>query len=122
LFGDADTAAIALAIASINAEQLLREKLPAELENLSVPLPDKLYRRCNINSIAVACGLNRETARRKILKLEQSGLLVRDGSEIRLSPGFTQRKEVREMVRLQLDELRKTADALLRDGVFVHQP
>lgn len=121
LFGDADSAAIALAIASIHADRLLREDLPPDLRNLSYPLPEHLYRRCNVASIAVATGLNRETTRRKIKKLEQDGVVVREGSEVRLAAGLTQQDDLINTVRTQLDNVRRTADELLRDGVILHQ-
>lgn len=120
LFGDPDTAAIALAIASIHADRLLRaEEVPADVRNLANPLPEDLYGRCNIASVAVAAGLNRETARRKIVKLEELGIVVREGADVRLSAGLTQRADLIELVRAQLDAVRKTADELLRDGVWM---
>lgn len=118
-FGDPDTAAIALAIACIHAERLLREEsLRPELRNLATPLPEHLYGPCNIASVAVAAGLNRETARRKIRQLEAEGIVVREGSSVRLASGLTQRGELIELVRAQLDSVRRTADELLREGVI----
>lgn len=122
LFGDPDTAAIALAIASIHSDRLLREeKLLPELRNLATPLPEHLYGYCNIASVAVAAGLNRETARRKIRKLELDGVVVREGSNVRLASNLAQRGELIKLVRAQLDAVRRTADELMRDGVIVHQ-
>jgi hypothetical protein len=122
LFGDLDTAAIALAVASIHADRLLRaEDLSPEVRNLENPLPEHLYGRCNIASVAVAAGLNRETARRKISKLESAGIVIREGADVRLAAGFTQREDLIRLVGAQLECLRRTADELLRDGVIVHQ-
>ncbi len=88
-FGDADLTAIVLSIASIQSDRLLREQdLTPELENLAMPLPEDLHGYCNIASIAVAAGLNRETARRKVAKLEQAGILVREGSNVKLASGL----------------------------------
>jgi hypothetical protein len=120
LFGDLDTAAIALAVASIHADRLLRaEDLSPEVRNLENPLPEHLYGRCNIASVAVAAGLNRETARRKIRKLEEAGILEREGSDVRLAANLSQRGDLLKLVRAQVDFLRKTADDLMRDGVIV---
>lgn len=118
LFGDADTAAIALAIVAICAERLLRDELDPELESLTVPIPTQALASCNISSIAAATGFNRETARRKVDQLLQSGLLVRDESGIRLAPGFTQQEATIDLVRRQLDEVRRAANDLLREGVI----
>ena len=122
LFDDLDTAAIALAVASIHADRLLRdENVPPEVRNLKHPLPEHLYVRCNIASIAFAAGLNRETARRKIRKLEEAGILVSEGSDVRLAADLPQRADLISLVRAQVDFVRKTADELMRDGVIVYE-
>lgn len=121
-FGDSDLAAIALAIASIQSDRLLREpNLLPELGNLATPLPEDLYGYCNISSIAVAAGLNRETTRRKIVRLEEAGLVVREGSNVKLASGLSQRGELIDLVRMQLEAVRKTVDELMRDGVIVQE-
>lgn len=122
LFGDFDTAAIALAVASIHSDRLLRaDELAPEIRDLKVPLPEHLYGRCNIASIAAAANLNRETARRKIGKLIEAGFLVREGSDVRLAANLTQRGELIKLVRKQLDQVRKLADDLMRDGVIAYE-
>lgn len=122
LFGDLDTAAIAMAVASIHADRLLRdENLSPEVRSLEKPLPEHMYGRCNIASVAVAAGLNRETARRKISKLVDAGILVREGSDVRLSAHLAQRGDLIKLVRAQVDHVRKTADELMRDGVIVYE-
>lgn len=118
LVGYADTAAIALAIVAISAERLLRDELDPQLESLTVPMPKEALGSCNISSIAAATGFNRETARRKVDQLVEAGLIVRDGPQIRLADGFTQQQEVIDITKTQLDELRRIANDLLREGVF----
>lgn len=121
-FGDPDSAAIALAVAAIQSDRILREpNLSPELGTLAMPLPEDLYGNCNIASVAVASGLNRETARRKIMKLEEAGIVVREGTKVRLASGLPQRGDLIDLVRAQLEAVRKTVDELLRDGVIVHQ-
>lgn len=117
-FGDPDTAAIALAIVATTSERLLRDNLCPDLENLERPFPNESLASCNINSIATATGFNRETARRKIDQLVRMGMVVRDGSQVRLSEGLTQQPEALEVVRLQMEELRKAVNELLREGIF----
>ncbi|WP_426265665.1 hypothetical protein [Sphingomonas sp. LHG3443-2] len=122
LFGDFDTAAIAMAVASIHADRLLRdENVSPEVRSLEKPLPEHMYGRCNIASVAVAAGLNRETARRKISKLVDAGILEREGSDVRLSANLAQRSDLIKLVRTQVDHVRKTTDELMRDGVIVYE-
>lgn len=117
-FNDADSIMIILAIIVITAEKLTREKLDPELENLANPLPPGRLSPCNLNSIAVATGLNRETARRKVNKLAADGFVVRnaDGS-VSLGAGVAQQPEPAAIVRAQLETLRRTMNELLRDDV-----
>jgi hypothetical protein len=114
LFGDHQTTLIALAIVVIMSERLLRSEVDPELKTLAVPMPTRDLAKCNISSIAAATGLNRETTRRKVDQLVRMGLVVRDKGAIQLRPGFTQQKLARDVVRTQLDELRRTLNDLLR--------
>lgn len=116
-FGDYEAAIIILAIAVINGEKLTRTPLESELQDLRTPVPRERLTRCNISSIAVATGLNRETTRRKVNKLVSVGLLVRneDGS-VNLAGGFSQAKTTIELVHTQLETLTRITNDLLRDG------
>jgi hypothetical protein len=114
LFGDHQTALIALAIVVIMSERLMRSELDPELETLSVPMPTADLAKCNLSSIAAATGLNRETTRRKVDQLVRRGLVIREAGVIRLKPGFTQQKLAGEVVKTQLDELRRALNDLLR--------
>lgn len=118
LFGDGDATLIALAIVAIVSERLLRTELDPEYESLDKPMPITDLSRCNINSIASATGLNRETARRKVNELVKSGLLVKDGRAISLAPGFTQQALAIETVQAQLDEIRRVVNDLIRVGAM----
>lgn len=73
LFGDHQTALIALAVVVIMSERLMRSELDPELETLTVPMPTANLAKCNLNSIAAATGLNRETTRRKVDQLVRRG-------------------------------------------------
>jgi hypothetical protein len=118
LFGDHDTALIALAIVVITSERLTRAELDAQLQTLTAPLDPDALAMCNLSSIASATGLNRETTRRKIDELVRSGLVVRRGQFIRLTPGFAQQNLASEVVKTQLDELRRAVNDLLRQGAM----
>ena len=118
LFGDAESAAIGLAIVATVSDRLLRADLEEELKSLSVPMPPEDLACCNIHSIAVATGLNREKARRKVDRLIAKGMVVRDHDTILLAPGFTQREITSSIVHEQLAEIRRVANTLLRMGVL----
>lgn len=114
LFRDNDSAMIALAIAVIMAERLMRSELDSDLESLTVPMPLEALSKCNISSVAAATGLNRETVRRKVNHLMEIGIVVREDGGIRLAPGFTQQELAGEVVQRQFDEWRRTTFDFLR--------
>jgi DNA-binding transcriptional ArsR family regulator len=118
-FKDYDSAMILLAIGAIGGEKLTRSALEQELQDLARPMPRDRLTPCNINSIAAATGLNRETTRRKVNKLIAAGLVDRaeDGS-ITFSAGFSQREEPSAIVRTQLETLNRITNELVRDGAL----
>jgi hypothetical protein len=118
LFGDHDTAAIALAIVVIMSERLMRSELEPELESLAAPMPTAELAKCNVSSIAAATGLNRETTRRKVDQLVRMGLVVKENGAIQLKPGFTQQELAGVVVKTQLEELRKAVNDVLRMGAL----
>jgi DNA-binding MarR family transcriptional regulator len=119
---DYDTIMIVIAIGAITAERLTRTELH-ELENIARAVPADLLGTCNISSIAEATGLNRETTRRKVNKLEADGLVVRsaDGT-INFAPGYMQDPHITRVMGTQLEALRRTTNDLVRDGIFVVAP
>lgn len=116
---DYEEAMIAVAVAAITTERLTRRRLTAEQLDLGHPLSRELYGKCSIQAVAQATGLNRETARRKINNLVERGLLEKAGpGSIMFRHGFPQEKFVAHVIDDQLEAFRRTADALLRDGVL----
>lgn len=117
--GDYNAAMILLAIVGISSEKLTRIDLPQDRRALEEPLDDEALSPCNISSIAVATGFNRETTRRYVNRLIADGVLVRtaDGS-IRLVDGFIQRKETADLLAVQLEAFTRTANELTRLGVL----
>ena len=116
---DHDSAIILLAITAICGEKLTRTRLEPEFHDLAVAIPRDRLTACNISSIAEATGINRETARRKVDRLVKAGVLSKENGLVYLSPGFSQRSEPRAILSSQLEVLRQTANALIRDGVFM---
>ena len=119
-FTDYDSAMILLAMGVINGGKLTRTPLETEYQSLDRPIPRDRLTRSNINSIAGATGINRETTRRKINKLVEAGLIERgDNGSINFSRGFTQREEAFVIVRAQLETLSRITNELLRDEVLL---
>jgi hypothetical protein len=116
---DYDRAMILVAVAAITAERLLRTDHSESHAALNEPLPPGLMARCNVSSIASATGLNRETTRRKVDSLIEKGLLVRlDNGTITFAPGVVQEQSTQALVRRQLEDVIRTANDLVRDGVL----
>lgn len=117
--GGYDEAMILVAVVSITSDRLLRTELPEDLKNLNAEIPTSQLGECNIASIAVATGLNRETVRRKVSRLVQDGYLSKnDNGRVGLTPGIVQEARALTLIRSQLDSIRKIAENLLNDGIF----
>jgi len=118
LIDDRDCAMILVAVAVINFENLTRTKVKA-IEDIRNVVPPDMLTMCNITSIALATGLNRETARRKVAHLIELGLLARrpDGC-VHFSPNSGDRNQYVAILRTQLQTFARTANDLLRDGII----
>lgn len=117
-----DSVMILLAVVVITAEKLTREDLAPKLKDLSGALPDEKLGHCNVNSIAAATGLNRETVRRKVQKLVEEAYLVRSGGGLRYNPLLENEPKRVEMVWMQLETVRKATNELLCDGALSLRP
>ena len=116
---DPETVLILLAVISITSEKFTRSGLDPDVRALEAYLPLEELQGCNVASIAAATGLNRETARRRVAALIESGALVRTSSgDIALSPERVQQPAALELVRKQVDAVLRFANDLLRDGVL----
>ena len=115
---DCEKALILVAVMAISGERFTRgEELEDELKTLRNALPPERLPRCNISSIASATGLNRETARRKVLELAEAGILVRQsGGMVSFQPGILEREETSQVMRKQLEAVVRVMNDLLRDG------
>ncbi|WP_205481570.1 hypothetical protein [Sphingomonas arenae] len=116
---DYESTMILLAVIAIGGERLTRTSLTPDFRDLACPVPMELLGKCNVTSIAAATGLNRETVRRKVQRLERKELLIRDGKRsFRIVPAIMQSDMARELVRSQLEALRRTMNHLSRAGIF----
>lgn len=99
---DYETVFICLSVNAIGAEKFMRTGLAAELRTLDQPLPPGMLAPVNLSSIAAATGLNRETVRRRVIKLERLGMLERDGrGGWRIPSGIAASDEVERVVQIQ---------------------
>ena len=115
---DYDRAMILVAVAAITAERLLRAGTSETHAALEDPLSPSAMARCNVSSIASATGLNRETTRRKVDSLIEKALLVRlDNGTITFAPGVIQDQSTKALVQGQLEEVVRTGNELIQDGV-----
>jgi hypothetical protein len=118
--GDHDSALILLAVVAISAERLTRGPLSDDLRTIDTPLPREHVGTCNVSSIAVATGFNRETARRHVNRLIERNILQRgaDGT-IMFTHGYIQGGEIAELLQMQLDTLGRSVTEFLRMGAMV---
>ena len=118
--GDHDSALILLAVVAISAERLTRGALPDDLRTLDTPLPPEHVGSCNVSSIAVATGFNRETARRHVNRLIERDVLQKgpDGT-IQFTAGYMQSGQIADLLQLQLDTLGRSVTEFLRMGAMV---
>jgi hypothetical protein len=114
---DYDSAMILVAVVAVTAERLTRAELEEELKSIDRPMPSEQLAACNVSSLAAATGLNRETTRRKVNALVESGFLAKsDQGVIGFAPGHLQKDYIQDLIRSQLDSLVKTINDLARDG------
>ena len=117
--GGQEEALIVMAVVAITGDRLTRLDLDPELRNMAHPVPRKLLGRCNISSLAVATGLNRETARRVINRLIRRGILERSPDRsINFTAGRMQGPNAYRISEIQREEFVRPANALVRDGVL----
>ena len=118
--GDNASAMILLAVIAICGDRLTRTELPEALRSVANPLPPGFAAECNISSIAAATGLNRETTRRKVNALVESGDLTRSPDGEISYPIDRQRDPATlDFVRRQLEAVARFANEAMRDGVLV---
>ena len=117
--GDNDSAMILLAVVAICGERLTRTELPEPLRSVATPLPPGFAAECNVSSIAAATGLNRETTRRKVNALIETGYLDRSGEgEISFPTQRQQDPATLDFVRRQLEAVARFTNEAIRDGVL----
>jgi len=117
---DCEKALIVIAVIAISGERFTRgEELDEELRSLRNPVPPDRLPPCNVSSIASATGLNRETARRKVLELVEAGILDRSPSGmIGFKPGYLESEATWELLRKQLEAVVRIVNDLMRDGLI----
>lgn len=117
--GDHSSALVLLAVVAISAEKFTRVELAEEFRSLDAPVPTDKLGFCNISSIAVATGFNRETTRRYVNRLVERDILQRgsDGT-VQFTPGYLQTGAIAELLQLQLDTLSRSVTEFIRIGAM----
>ena len=120
---DTDDTMIVMAVVAIGAEKFTRGVLEAELHNLATAMPLGRLNQCNYRSIAAATGMNRETVRRKVLRLQGLGILENvEPDGIRVAPIFAAQEEVKATIRSQVDAITRATDRLRSLGYPAKRP
>lgn len=115
---DSECTLILMAIVVISAERLLRVGMEPHLESLGTALPKSHVSKANLSSIAAATGINRETVRRKVNDLQEAGLVVRDGRDVRTAASGVQLDVLEECILAQLDVITRTVNQLAKRAVL----
>ncbi len=117
--GDHQSALVMLAVVAITSERLTRGVLADDLRSLESPFPTEELGICNISSIAVATGFNRETTRRYVNNLIERDILQRgpEGS-IHFTTGYLQSGQISDLLQMQLDTLGRSVTEFIRMGAM----
>jgi DNA-binding IclR family transcriptional regulator len=107
-----------MAAAAITMEKFTRTDFDPEQRDIRTVMRTDQLTKCNVRSIAAATGLNRETTRRKVKALVESGVLLSEGASIRLSPEYTRSVATSDMLQSLLETLVHSTNELARDGVL----
>lgn len=117
--GDVVAAIVLGEIAHRNVEAWLADQQNAEEALHDADARTRVMRPCNALSIAQACGLARETVRRKVVLLEQRGYIYRTAEGyLYLTPNVGDHFE--EMTATLVDQLLVTARRL--ESLLANQP
>lgn len=119
---DYESLMILMAIIVISAERVLRTELDGDLQTLAQQMPISKYGKVNLSSIASATGLNRETVRRRVKTLQQSGWVSRDSDGIRTVPGVIPYEDLLDIIGAQLNAFTVTVNQLAKLGVLSARP
>ncbi|MFC7537870.1 hypothetical protein ACFQPG_10915 [Sphingomonas sp. GCM10030256] len=118
---DYESTMITLAIIVIRSQRAMRTPPDLRLHDLKNKIPEELSTKCNVSSIAAATGINRETVRRKVRRLQALGLVAQhDDGGVMIPIEALGSENMSELLRSQLDALRVTFDQLTRSGILRH--
>lgn len=117
---DNDRVMIILAVVASTLERAMRSDEAGEFSDLRQVLPEELIGPCNVASIAIATGLPRETARRKVNALIAENILKRDRrGVITFVSGIGQNPVIYRMLRRQAGEIARLASVFSEAGIMV---
>jgi len=116
---DCEATLILMAIVTIGTERLLKTATMKDLADLSTPIDWSQLRKANLSSIAATTGLNRELVRRRVGRLEEQGLVIRDADGgVKIAKQVGQHPAVRKCVASQLHSVAQTCEQLRIEGLI----
>jgi len=111
--GDLEAFVIYLAVACASSGGAWR-RLEAIVEPGPWPPPEAGFHAISRRAIAASTGLPRETVRRKIAAFIDEGLLIAQGSYVRIPPDLLENAQIRDFARMMGAEFTRTAAQLAR--------
>jgi hypothetical protein len=110
---------IYLTISVANVQKLMRERSIPEEYAATAILPREWVVPISRNAIASASGLPRETVRRHVGRMIESGLLIEDErGGVTPPPGVIQNLGLEPLLEALMTEFARTTEALLRIGAI----
>jgi len=110
---------IYITVSVANVQKLMRERVIPECYAATEILPREWVVPISRNAIATASGLPRETVRRQVGRMIDTGLLVEDSrGGVTLPIGVIKDRGFEPLLEAMMTDFARSADALLRMGVI----
>jgi hypothetical protein len=114
--GDLDGFIVYLAITCASVGGALRNPDHSANPPPAGPMPEAMLRPVSRRAIAASTGLPRETVRRKVAQFLEAGLLIGEGSGVRIPTLLLEDPRNRDFARTLIREFSRTAEDLERVG------
>ena len=109
---------IYVTVSVANVQKLMRERVIPECYAATEILPREWVVPISRNAIATASGLPRETVRRRVAAMIETGILIEDArGGVTLPIGVIQDRGYEPVLEAMMTDFARTAEALLRIGV-----
>jgi hypothetical protein len=110
---------IYVTVSVANVQKLMRERVIPECYAATEILPREWVVPISRNAIATASGLPRETVRRRVAAMIESGMLIEDPrGGVTLPVGVIKDRGYEPLLEAMMTDFARTAETLLRIGVI----